>query len=527
MKRVLIYDTTLRDGAQTEGISFSVEDKIKIARRLDEVGFDYIEGGMPGPKSPADNEFFERMREIPLDHAKLTAFVSTRRPKIKAAEDPALQQLSKLGVPVVTVVAKSWDLHVRHVLRTSLAENLAMIEDTVRFLKSKGFEIIFDAEHFFDGYRGNPDYAMSTLTVAEEAGADCIVLCDTNGGSLPQEVAEMIKAVQELVKVPLGMHAHDDSDLAVANTLAAVELGVSQVQGTINGYGERCGNANLCSVIANLKLKLGRQCLRGRALPKLYELSHYVAEIANMPPDERQPFVGRSAFAHKGGLHVDAVMKESETYEHIRPELVGNQRRLLVSDQAGASTVVYKAKALGMDLDKQSPQTKEILARLKQMEHEGYEFEGAEASFELVMEKRTGRYQKLFDLQGFRVVVEKWGEEGEVLSEATIRLLVNGQRRHVAAEGDGPVNALDTALRKALAEFYPELKGIRLSDFKVRVIDTEAGTAAKVRVLMESRDERDSWSTIGVHENIIEASWQALVDSLVYGLLKPRRRSRP
>jgi 2-isopropylmalate synthase len=430
---------------------------------------------------------------------------------------------------VVAVVGKSWDLHVKLVLRTSLAENLEMISDTIRLLKAKGREAILDSEHFFDGFARNPEYALATLAAAAEAGADWIVLCDTNGGTTPEVIQAAVEQARRHVATPLGIHAHNDGELAVANSLAAVAGGAKMVQGTVNGYGERCGNANLCSIIPNLQLKQDRRCLPPRALAGLYGLAHYVAEMANMPPDERQPFVGRSAFTHKGGLHQDAVLKSPETYEHISPETVGNQRRMVVSDQSGASAVVHQARAkgLGMDLTKDSPEAREILGLLKHMEHEGYQFEGADASFELLMRRSMGKDQKLFELQGFRVVIEKWGEEGEALSEATIRLVVDGQRRHVAAEGDGPVNALDNALRKALEEFYPELGAIRLSDFKVRVIDTAAGTAAKTRVLMESHDEEDSWGTVGVHENIVQASWEALVDSLAYGLLKSRsRRSR-
>jgi len=517
-KDVFLYDATLRDGAQTEGIAFTVEDKLKIARKLDEFGIDYVEGGWPAA-NPTDLAFFERVREVPLRHAKLAAFGSTRRPKLSAEEDPQVRQLVELGAPVVTVVGKSWTLHVKEVLRASLERNLSMIEDSVSFCKRHGVELIFDAEHYFDGYRADPGYALETLRTAECAGADIICLCDTNGGVQSQQLVEAIQAAQGAVKTTLGIHTHNDCDLAVANTLLAVAHGVRHVQGTINGYGERCGNANLCSLIPNLQLKLGKRVVDQEALTRLYTLSHYVAEIANLPPLDRQPFVGRAAFAHKGGIHVDAVLKNPATYEHIAPDEVGNQRRLLVSDQAGTSAVVYRAAKVEVDLPKDSPEARRIVARLKEMEHQGYQFEGAEASFELLVKKTMGLYQKLFDLEGFRVIVERH-PDGEILTEATIKVTVGGVSEHTACEGDGPVHALDGALRKALEPFYPNLREIKLTDFKVRVMDTEAGTAAKVRVLVESSDETESWSTVGVHENIIEASWQALVDSVEYGLMK-------
>jgi len=518
-KDILLYDTTLRDGAQTEGVSLSVEDRVKIVQRLDDLGMDYVEGGWPSRGNPTDSAFFRRMQETPLVHAKLVAFGSTRRPKAKAEADPQVNALLRAETPTITIFGKSWDLHVVGALGATLAQNLEMIEDTVAFLKARGREVIFDAEHFFDGCRGNPDYALATLRAAQAAGAECIVLCDTNGGTLPQDLEPMFRAAQSAVSAPLGIHAHNDSDVAVANTLLAVRLGATHVQGTINGYGERCGNANLCSVIPGLQLKLGKRCLAPEKLSRLYEVAHYVAEVANLPPAERQPYVGRSAFAHKAGVHVDAVLKRPETYEHVPPELVGNQRRLLVSDQAGSGTVVFKARALEVDLTKQSPETRAILERVKAMEHEGYQFEGAEASFDLLMRKTMGMYRSLFDLQGFRVIVEKRAE-GDILSEATIKVMVNGVEEHTAAEGDGPVHALDRALRKALEKFYPELREIKLTDFKVRVIAGSEGTAAKVRVLVESSSPTDSWSTVGVHTNIIEASWQALVDAIEFGLMQ-------
>jgi len=517
---LLLYDTTLRDGAQTEGISFSVDDKVKIARKLDQLGLHYVEGGFSHPSIRTDMEFFARMREEPLEHAKLVVFGMTRRAGAKADQDPGVRNLVELGAPVAAIVAKTWDHHVTAALRVDLEENLAMIRDTLRFVKDHGVEICFDAEHFFDGFRHNRDYALQCIRAAAEAGADSICLCDTNGGMLPHEISEAVETVRREVPTPLGIHAHDDCQLAVANTLAAIEAGAVQVQGTFNGYGERCGTANLCSVIPNLHLKLGRAILTEEQLAQLYETAHYIASIANMPPPERDAYVGRSAFSHKGGMHVDAMLKSPRTYEHIRPEQVGNERRFLVSDLGGRGAVILKAQSLELGLDKDSPQTKAIMERLKEMEHAGYQFDGAEASFELLVQKSVGRYQPRFDLEGFRVIVEK-DRDGDIRTEATIKLKVDGEEEHTAAEGDGPVHALDNALRKALERFYPQLSGIRLTDFKVRVVDAPAqATAASVRVMIESRAGADTWTTVGVHTNIIEASWQALVDGVEYGLLK-------
>jgi 2-isopropylmalate synthase len=517
MSQVLIYDTTLRDGAQTEGVSFSVEDKVKIARKLDELGFHYLEGGWPIPANPTDVAFFERLAREPLGRAKLVAFGSTRRARSHAREDANLSALLKAKPQAVALVAKSWDLHVTQALRVTLKVNLEMIADSVGFAKEHGVEVFLDAEHFFDGFKHNPEYALKTLEVAQKSGADWICLCDTNGGSLPEEVRQGVRAAKKAVKLPLAIHAHNDGELAVANSLAAVGGGVRMVQGTINGYGERCGNANLCSLLPNLQLKLGLECLSEEALARLYECSHYVDEVANMAPAERQPFVGRSAFAHKAGYHVDAVLKQPETYEHIAPGAVGNERRLLVSGQAGGSAIVFKARGLELDLDKGSPETQEILRRVKEMEHEGYQFEAAEASLELLMKKALGLHRPWFDLEEFRVIIEKHGSE-DAVAEATIKLVVSGEEEHTAAEGDGPVHALDNALRKALERFYPSLAQIKLTDYKVRVVDVASGTAAKVRVLVESSDGRSSWSTVGVHSNIIEASWQAFVDGIEFGL---------
>jgi len=525
MSKLVIYDTTLRDGAQSEGISFSAEDKIKIARKLDELGIGYLEGGFADPVFRTDMEFFGQLREEPLKHARLTVFWLTRRAHKKAEDDPGLRNMVTLGAPVGALVAKTWDMHVTHALKADLEENLAMIRDSVQFVKAHGMEVGLDAEHFFDGYQHNPEYALQCLLAAAEAGADWICLCDTNGGALPEEVTKAIRAVKKAVKTPLGIHAHDDCGLAVANTLAAVEAGATMVQGTMNGYGERCGAANLCTVIANLQLKMGRQLLAEEQLAQLYETAHYVASVANMAPPERDAYVGRSAFAHKGGMHVDAMLKHPKTYEHVRPELVGNERRLLVSDMAGRHAVIFKAQALNLGLEKDSPQTQELMARLREMEHAGYQFEGAEASFELMVRKSIGMYEPRFDLEGFRVIVEK-DRTGQINTEATIRVRVDGEYRYEAAEGDGPVHALDNALRKALERFYPELSGIRLTDFKVRVVDApEQATAAAVRVMVESRAGAKTWTTVGVHTNIIEASWQALVDGVEYGLLQIAQQS--
>ncbi len=520
MSDLLLYDTTLRDGAQTEGISFSVDDKVKIARKLDQLGVHYIEGGFSHPSLRGDMDFFARMRQEPLQNAKLVVFGMTRRAGVEAEDDPGVRNLVELGTPAAAIVAKAWDLHVTAALRVDLEENLAMIRDSVRFVKAHDIEVCFDAEHFFDGFANNREYSLQCLHAAAEAGADSICLCDTNGGVLPEQVRDAIGVVAAEVSVPLGIHAHNDCELAVANTLAAVEAGVRQVQGTVNGYGERCGTANLCTVVPNLQLKLGRKVLTEDQLAQLYDVAHYVASVANMPPPERDAYVGRSAFAHKGGMHVDAMLKHPRTYEHTRPEVVGNERRYLVSDISGRGSVIFKAQSLDLGLDKDSPQAREIMERMAEMEHAGYQFDGAEASFELLVEKSVGRYRPRFDLEGFRVIVEK-DRDGGIRTEATIKVKVDGEEEHTAAEGDGPVHALDNALRKALERFYPQLRGIRLTDFKVRVVDAPAqATAASVRVMIESRAGASTWTTVGVHTNIIEASWQALVDGVEYGLLK-------
>ncbi len=520
MAKVLLYDTTLRDGTQWEGISLSVEDKLKIAAKLDEFEIDYIEGGWPG-SNPKDIEFFRRVPELGLRHARVVAFGSTRRPNARVEDDYNIRMLVEANTPAVALVSKSWDMHVTEALRTTLDENLAMIRDSVRYLKRLGREVIYDAEHFYDAYKHNREYALQTLRVAADAGADVLVLCDTNGGSFPWEVEEITREVAALGLAPLGCHTHNDSGNAVANALGAVRAGVTQVQGTINGYGERCGNVDLCVVIPNLALKMGVECMPRELVGRLTELAWYVSEVANVTPNDHQPYVGRSAFAHKGGIHVSAVMREASTYEHIDPALVGNERRVVVSELAGRSNLLFKAQHFNLDLDERSPEWQTILQRVKDLEYQGYQFEGAEASLELLMKKTLGVYSRLFDLDGFRVTVEK-REDGRPVCEATIRVYVGGELEHTAADGDGPVHALDRALRKALLPFYPALQEIHLTDYKVRVLEAQDGTAAKVRVLIDSADENGSWSTVGVSENILEASWQALVDSVEYGL---RRRA--
>jgi len=518
MRKIQIYDTTLRDGSQGEHVSFSVEDKLHITRKLDELGIDYIEGGWPGSNSK-DVAFFRRAQEVKLRHAKLAAFGSTRHPRNSAAHDRNIQALLEANTPVVTIFGKTWDLHVKVALAISLAENLELIRESVAYLKSKGREVIYDAEHFFDGFKADRDYALATLRVAEEAGADILVLCDTNGGTLTSDLLERFRAAAHHVKTPLGIHTHNDCEMAVANAVAAIQAGAVHVQGTINGYGERTGNANLCSVIPNIELKLGLRSIGREKLKHLTEVSHYVSELANLVPRHDLPFVGKSAFAHKGGIHVSAVMKEAAAYEHIAPELVGNERRVLVSELSGKSNVLYKAEELGLELDKGSPHAKVVVEKLKEMEHDGYQFEGAEGSFEILFDKLIHHRPDFFELDGFRVITEKKGAN-EPYSEAVIKLRVDGKEEHTAAEGVGPVSALDRALRKSLGRFFPCIRDIRLTDYKVRVLNAKDATDARVRVLIETSDGHDTWGTVGVSENIIEASWKALVDSITYKLKK-------
>ncbi|GEA14140.1 citramalate synthase [Moorella sp. E308F] len=518
-EKIYVYDTTLRDGSQGEGISLSVEDKLKIAARLDRLGVDYIEGGWPWA-NPKDMEFFLRAREIGWQRAKLAAFGRTRKPGGKAEEDANLLAIKRAGVKAATIFGKAWDLHVTAALETTLEENLAMIADSIAFLVAAGLEVIFDAEHFFDGFKANPDYALATLKAAAAAGASWVVLCDTNGGCLPGDVAAAVARVRQELQVPLGIHTHNDGDLAVANTLAAVTAGCRQVQGTINGFGERCGNANLCSVLPNLELKMGYQCLPPGQLSFLTEVSRYVSEIANVVPAGNQPFVGYSAFAHKGGIHVSAVLKASQTYEHIRPQLVGNERRILMSDQAGASNLRCKAEEMGLELSPEKEQA--LINGIKEMERQGYQFEGADASLELFLRKTTGEYRQPFEVEYVKTLVEKRPGQ-EAIAEAIVKLKVGDQVVHTAAEGNGPVNAMDNALRKALEEVFPAIGRMRLTDYKVRVLDEKDATSARVRVLIESRDGNSSWNTVGVSTNIIEASWEALLDSMEYALLKQSR----
>ena len=516
--KVQLYDTTLRDGAQGEGISYSVMDKMRITQELDRLGIHYIEGGWPG-SNPKDMEFYLRMHKSRLKSAKLVAFGSTRRPGVEAADDTNLKAILKSQAQTVTIFGKTWDLHVLDVLKTTLDENLNMIRDTVAFLIGRGLTVFYDAEHFFDAHKANKEYSLKCIHAAQEAGAKAIVLCDTNGGTITSEITRVTNEIRPRIRVGLGIHCHNDADLAVANSIAAVEAGADMVHGTINGYGERCGNADLIPIIANLKLKLGIDCIDQALLKELTHVSHFISEISNMKQRNDQPYVGSSAFAHKGGVHINAVMKTPQSYEHIDPGLVGNRRRILVSELVGKSGIMLRAKDLELDLGKEDPKTKRILKLLQKLENEGYHFEAAEASFELLMKKAFKKYKRFFELEGFRVVVEKISNK-KITSEAIIKLKVKGIREHTAAEGDGPVNALDNAVRKALKDFYPTLSKMHLSDFKVRVLNEKAGTAARVRVLIQSQDETDNWSTIGVSENIIEASWQALVDSIEYKLLK-------
>ncbi|MFZ5649906.1 MAG: citramalate synthase [Bacillota bacterium] len=518
MRSVEIYDTTLRDGAQGEGISFSVEDKIKIALKLDKMGIHYIEGGWPG-SNPKDMEFFHKISQQPLKNSRIAAFGSTRRPNIRAEEDPNLRSIMDSGAGVATLVGKTWDYHVTHALSTTPDENIAMIRESVAYLKGKGLTVVYDAEHFFDGLKANPEYALATLEAAAGAGASTLVLCDTNGGTLPTDIREAVLAVGERSDVRLGIHCHNDIDMAVASSIMAVMAGVSHVQGTVNGYGERCGNANLCSIIPSLVLKCGMETIPRENLKKLTELSRYVSEVANMHPVSSQPYVGSSAFAHKGGIHVSAIVKSSRTYEHIDPEMVGNRRRVLVSELSGLSNLLYKYKELNLDLELQKEENRELLERIKEMENEGYQFEGAEGSFELLLRKLKAGYREPFRLESLRIIIEMSGDK-PCESQAVIKMSVGDRVVHTAAEGSGPVNALDNALRKALDEFYPCIRTMQLSDYKVRVLEEKDGTGAQVRVLIETGDGKRSWGTVGVSANIIEASWKALVDSIAFGLLK-------
>ena len=527
MDPIFLYDTTLRDGTQGENITFSADEKVKIALRLDDNGIHYIEGGWPG-SNPKDMQFFDLAKRVSFNNARLVAFGSTRKPGTRPEEDPNLTALLDAETTTVTIFGKSWDLHVEEIMANSLDENLAMIFDSVKYLKDNGRETIYDAEHFFDGYKHNREYAVQTLFAAAKGGADFIVLCDTNGGTLPFEIDAIFSEVQKLITdsamaaatsgtVKLGVHTHNDCGLAVANTITAVKAGAVMVQGTINGYGERCGNADLTSVIPVLELKMKIPCISSENLKKLNALSRYISETANQVPLSNRPFVGKSAFAHKGGIHVSAVMIAPKAYEHMDPALVGNQRRVLVSDMSGKSNVEYKARELGIELDTNGFDSSKIVAEIKQLEQQGYQFDIADGSFKILMQKFTDQFEPLFTLESFRVTIEK-NKDRPCSSQATMKISVGGKEEITAAEGYGPVSALDNALRKALDRFFPDLDTMRLVDFKVRVIDGNRATAAKVRVFIESRDQDQIWSTIGVSEDIIEASWQALADSFQFKL---------
>jgi len=515
-RSIILYDTTLRDGTQGEQVTLSAEDKLRIVQKLDAFGIPYVEGGWPG-SNPKDARFFEMARNTTFKNTHLTAFGSTRRPGTTPEQDENIRELLRTETGTVCLFGKSWDLHAREILEVSLEENLAMIEESVAYLKSRGKEVIYDAEHFFDGYKRNPSYAMETVLAAERAGADSIILCDTNGGAMPHEIQDTLKQVLPALTCTAGIHAHDDCGLALANSLVAVQAGVTMVQGTINGYGERCGNADLISVIGNLQLKMGYSCLEAEKVRQLTELSRFVSEVANIPPLNPRPFVGKSAFAHKGGVHVSAIMKNPTAYEHMDPKDVGNRRRVLVSDLSGKSNITYKTKELGIQLGGNGYDSQKIVNEIKRLENQGYQFDAAEGSLELLIKRVTGQFEDPFELESFRVTIEK-NHSGPSTSQATIKISVGEEEEITAAEGDGPVNALDNALRKALIKFFPQVEEMGLVDFKVRVIDGGGGTAAKVRVQIESRDEKEIWSTIGVSENVIEASWQALVDSVQYKL---------
>ncbi len=525
-KKIQIYDTTLRDGCQSEDVSLTIEDKVEIASRLDDLGIDYVEGGWPG-SNDRDAAFFSAVKKAHLKHSKIAAFGSTRRAGVRASQDRNLQLLLKADTAVATVVGKTWDLHVREALRIPLEENLEILHDTIAFLKKHVDEVIFDAEHFFDGFFNNRNYTLNCLRAVDDAGVDRICLCDTNGGRLPYEIEDAVTAALATVKAPIAIHCHNDSEVAVANTIAAVRVGATQVQGTINGVGERCGNANLVSVIPDLQLKLGYQCVPPAKLKELREISMLVYELANITPLARQAFVGRSAFAHKGGLHVSGILRNTQTYEHIDPALVGNDRHVVLSELSGKANIMYKSKELGLEIDPNNEKIGDLLEEVKRLESEGYTFEGADASFELLMLRTLGMTTEHFNFVSFRVFDDKWHEDQAPFSEAVVIIEgPDGHRSRTSAIGNGPVNALDSALRRALVPYYPALENMHLADYKVRVLDNGRGTGARVRVLIESTDGKKRWSTVGVSANVVEASWQALVDSVEYKLhkdhLKPR-----
>ena len=517
-RSVSILDSTLRDGAQAEGISFSPEDKLKIVKALDDAGVAYIEAGYPS-SNPKDLEIFHAVKRLELKSAKITAFGSTRRKGIRPEDDKNIQALLAADTAVIAIVGKCWDFHVTDIIHASLDENLCMIGDTIRFLKARGKEVIFDAEHFFDGYKSNPEYAAACLKAAAEAGVDCLALCDTNGGMFPTDIYDITKKMVETFALPIGIHCHNDSGMAVASTCMAVEAGASQAQGTFTGIGERCGNVALSAVIPNLQIKRGIRCIDPEKMALLTKTSRLINAVSNIWNDENAPYVGRSAFTHKGGLHIDAVLKSTKSYEHIDPELVGNDRRMVTSEVAGRGAILAKIQRIKPGVTKDAPETEAIIRRVKELEHEGYQFEAAEGALELIIRKQLGKYRPLFELVDFKIVGEQPHMEGRSAT-AMIKINVDGRTEITAAEGDGPVNALDKALRKALEVFYPQIKSIRLTDYKVRVMDGKSATASRVRVLIESTDGEESWTTVGVSTDIIEASWIALVDSVEYKLIR-------
>ena len=518
-RKISIFDSTLRDGAQGHGISFSLEDKIKIVNVLDDLGIDYIEAGNPG-SNPKDMEFFRRIKDLKLKNSKIVAFGSTRKSNIKVEEDKNLHNLLEAGTDIVVVFGKAWDFQVTDILKTSLDENLNMIKDTVEYLVSKGKEVIFDAEHFYDGYKENSDYSLATLKAASDAGASTVVLCDTNGGTLPSEIQTITEDVVSRVNINVGIHCHNDIGMAVANSITAVQAGANHIQGTFIGVGERCGNANLSSIIPTLKLKMGYDLMKEDSMVSMTNTARFIAEISNITLADDSPYVGNSAFAHKGGMHIDAVCKKPRAYEHVEPESVGNRRRFLISEVSGKSTIFSEAKKIFPNITKDSPEIKMITDKLKELEYEGYQFEGAEGTVELIMRKIVGKYKPFFKLNQFKVFAEQPADGRDFSSAVMINVTVDGKEEMNAAEGEGPVNALDKALRKALEVFYPELKNVRLVDYKVRVLDSESATEAKVRVLIESTDGVENWSTVGVSRDVIQASWIALVDSIEYKLIK-------
>ena len=517
-KKIWLLDSTLRDGAQGEDISFSVQDKLNIVQILDRLGIDYIEAGNPG-SNPKDLEFFERVQALRLHHAKLVAFGSTRRKNESVQEDRNLLSLLDAQTSVVSIFGKSWDFHVTEIIHTTLEENLRMIEETVAFLKENGREVIYDAEHFFDGYRHNPDYAVQTVLAAQRGGADSICLCETNGGAFPDEVFRIVGEVGKRLSVPIGIHTHDDSGMAVANSIMAVQAGAVCVQGTLIGIGERCGNANLSTVLSNLQLKCNCECIPPENLHKLMQSCHMISEVSNVQLNKNMPYIGKSAFAHKGGMHIDGVNKAPSSFEHINPESVGNSRRFLMSEVAGRSTLIEKIQRVDAKICREDPVTAQIIGRIKEMEHQGYQFEGADATLEMLIRKQLGNYHPFFKVEKFKTMGEQQNGEENPSATAMVKVVVNGQSEMTAAEGNGPVNALDSALRKALERFYPVLQSVHLTDYKVRVLDSRDRTASKVRVLIESTDGREFWTTVGVSVDIIEASLDALVASIEYKLI--------